>query len=186
MWLATTFTFESLPYIVTEICKSSKADTAYLYFAALVTSLIGYPAVTKLAERYGVKTVFRGSLLAGALVAPGLLLISDSTPIPLLAQGILWMVLQAASLAGAMALPGAVTAEIGEGNQSAFGNLVDQLASGLALAIIPLFLLLGRSQFDSQGPLGVRLLGLAGSLFLLSAFLIFGRYKAEKKNSNLT
>ena len=52
--------------------------------------------------------------------------------------------------------------------------------TGTALVIIPLFLLLGRSQFDQQGPLGVRLLGLAGSLFLLAAFLVFGRYKVEQ------
>jgi GPH family glycoside/pentoside/hexuronide:cation symporter len=186
MWLATTFTFETLPYIVTEICKSGKADTAYLYFAALVTSLIAYPVVTKLTQRYGVKAVFRGSLLAGAIVAPGLMLISERIPIPLLAQGILWMVLQAASLVGAQALPGAITGEIGAGDQSAFGNLIDQLASGMALAIIPLFLLLGRSQFDLHGPLGVRLLGPAGSLFLLTAFLVFGWYKVEKKNNQLS
>jgi glycoside/pentoside/hexuronide:cation symporter, GPH family len=180
MWLATTFTFETLPYIVTEICRLSRADSAYLYFAALLTSLLAYPVAMRLAERYGPKTVFRASLLAGAISMPGLMLVSEQIPIPLLAQGILWMVLQAASLVGAQALPGIISAQIGAEDQSAFGNLVDQLASGLALAIIPFFLLLGRSQFDPGGPLGVRLLGPLGGIFLLGAVLVFGRYTAEK------
>jgi len=49
MWLGTTFTFETLPYIVTEICRLGKADTAYFYLSTLIVSLIAYPAVTGLA-----------------------------------------------------------------------------------------------------------------------------------------
>ena len=179
LWLATTFTFETLPYIVTEICRSSKAETIYLYLTALVVPLIAYPAVTRLASRYGARAVFRGSLLAGAVITPGLLLISEHAPLPLLVQGVLWIALQAAGLAGAQALPGAVTAEIDGNDYTIFGNLVDQLASGTALVIIPFFLLLGRSQAEPQGPLGVRLLGLAGGAFLLAAFVVFGKFKVD-------
>jgi Na+/melibiose symporter-like transporter len=186
MWLGTTFTFETLPYIVTEICRLSKADTAWFCFSTLAASLVAYPVVRKLAERYGVKSVYRASLLAGAVAMPGLMLVSERIPIPLFAQGLLWIVLQTTCLIGAQALPGAITTEITTGNPdqqgplSAFGDLVDQLSSGLALAIIPFFLLLGRSLSDPLGPLGVRLLGPAGGLFLLASFLVFGHYKINR------
>lgn len=185
MWLGTTFTFETLPYIVTEICRLGKADVAWFYFTTLAVSLLCYPAATKLAERYGAKTVFRASLLAGAIVTPGLMLIGEHIPLPLVAQGLALIALQTVCLIGARALPGAITAEITAGDPGkqgalyAFGNIIDQLSSGLALAIIPFFLLLGRSQPD---PLGIRLLGPAGGLFLLAAFLVFGWYKIDKKS----
>lgn len=194
MWLGTTFIYESLPYIVTQICRLKKADTAWFYFSTMGVSLAMYPLVTRLAERYGVKTVYRTSLLAGAVSIPGLMLIGDHIPIPLFAQGLIWIVLQTVCLIGAQALPGAITTEITASDPSvtpeqaperqrslyAFGNLVDQLSSGLALAIIPLFLLLGHSLSDPAGPLGVRLLGPAAGLFLLASFVVFGHYKINK------
>jgi Na+/melibiose symporter-like transporter len=178
MWLATTFTFETLPYIVTEICGGSKADSLYLYFAAMLVPLIAYPAVERLAARFGAAAVFRASLLAGAVVAPGLLWVGGSLPLPALAQGVAWIGLEMGCLAGAQSLPGAITAVIGAGDQSAFGDLIDQTASGLALAIIPFFLMLGRSQLDAQGPLGVKLLGPASGLALLAALVVFGWFKS--------
>ena len=183
MWLATTFTFETLPYIATEICKLDIAGTAYLYFAAVLVGLLVYPGVMWLAEKYGARRVFRGSLLAGAITMPGLMLIGGNIPVALPVQGVVWIVLQSASLAGAQALPGALTAEMGVGDQSMAGNLIDQVASGVALAIIPLFLVLGRGQFDAQGALGVRLLGAAGGVMLLAAFVVFGKYQIEKVNT---
>lgn len=180
MWLATTLTFETLPYIVTEILHLSKAQTAYFYFSAMLVPLLAYPVVMRLSERYGTKAVFRGSLLAGAASMSLLILVGENIPVPLFVQGLLWIILQAVSLAGAQALPGTITGEIGEPDQSTFGNLVDQLASGLALAIIPFFLLLGHGQFDPAGAFGIRLLGPTGGLILLLACLIFGRYKVKQ------
>ena len=69
-----------------------------------------------------------------------------------------------------------------QGPLYAFGNLVDQLSSGLALALIPLFLLLGRSTAEPFGPLGVRLLAPAAGIFLLAAFFTFEQYKIDELN----
>lgn len=185
MWLATTFTFETIPYIVTEICRLSVADAAYFYLVPIFVSLFAYPIIGKLTERYGVKTVFRASLLAGAVVTPGLLLINEHIPLPLLVQGLGWLVLQTACLSGAQSSPGVIVAEIiadspeQQGPLYAFGNLVDQLASGLALAIIPFFMILGRGTTDPTGPLGILLLAPMGAAFLLAAFFVFGHYKVN-------
>lgn len=180
MWLATTFTFETIPYIVTEICHLSKAEAVYFYLAPLVVSIIAYPLISKLSARYGVKAIYRASLLAGAVAMSGLILISERIPIPLLAQGLIWLSVQTLCLMGAQTSPGAITAEITAGNEAqqnalyAFGNLIDQLFSGLALAIIPFFLVLGNSMAN---PIGIKLLGPLGGLFLLVSFVMFGYYK---------
>jgi GPH family glycoside/pentoside/hexuronide:cation symporter len=118
------------------------------------------------------------------------MLISEQLPIPLIAQGVLWVVLQSASLAGAQILPSAMIAEITDQDERQTGQrregsfysvwgLLNQVSSGLGLAIIPLFLLLGRSRSDPQGPLGVRLLGLVGGLLLFISFWVFRQYQSE-------
>ncbi len=187
-WTGTAFILEVMPFIVTEVCRLNEADAVYFYLPAIGVTLLAFPFVIRLSERYGMKTVYGGSLLAGAITLPSLMLIGDWIPIPLLAQGILWVVLQSAALAGAQVLPGAMIAEITDHDERLTGQrregsfysvwgLVNQASSGLAIALIPLFLLLGRSKLDAQGPLGVRLLGLAGGLLLLASFWIFRQYK---------
>lgn len=183
MWLATTFTFETLPYIATQICQLSVGETAYFYLASIVISVLAYPLTEKLTKRYGAGNLYRASLLAGAIAMPGLLLVNAAIPIPLLAQGLLWLTLQTVCLSGAQSAPGALIAEITadapgqQGPLYAFGNLVDQLSSGLALAIIPLFMILGRNTAE---PTGIRLLAPAGALFLLAAFWVWGLSKTKR------
>ncbi len=191
VWTGATLVLETLPYIVTEVCRLQEADAVYFYLPAIGITLLAFPFINQLSERYGMKTIYRGSLLAGAITLPTLMLIGDWMPVPLLAQGILWVVLQSASLAGAQILPGAMVAEITdydehltgqrrEGSFYSVWGLLNQASSGLGLAIIPLFLLLGRSKLDPQGPLGVRLLGLFGGLLLLVSFWVFHFYKLDK------
>ncbi len=192
MWTAATLVLETLPFVVTEVCHLKESDTIYFYLPAIATTLIVFPFITRLSERYGMQAVFRGSLFAGALSLPALMLIGDWIPLPLLAQGILWVVLQSASLAGAQILPSVMIAEITDHDERVTGQrregsfysvwgLLNQVSSGLGLAIIPLFLLLGRSQTDPQGPLGVRLLGLAGGLMLLASLWVFRQYQPDGK-----
>ncbi len=192
MWTASTFILGTLPFIVTEVCRLDMADAVYFYLSGILATLIAFPFISRLSARYGMKVVYRGSLLAGAITLPSLLLIGDQIPISLFAQGILWIVLQSISLAAAQILPSAMAAEITdhdelltgqrrEGSFYSVWGLLNQVASGLAAGLIPLFLLLGRSQLDPHGPLGVRLLGLAGGVLLLISFLVFGPYNLEKQ-----
>ncbi|MBK9926760.1 MAG: MFS transporter [Anaerolineales bacterium] len=190
LWTGSTLVLETLPYIVTEVCGLKESDAVYFYLPAIGVTLLSFPLINRLSEKYGMKTIYRGSLLAGAVTLSALILIGDWIPIPLLAQGILWIVLQSASLAGAQILPGAMMAEITDHDEHITGQrregsfysvwgLLNQASSGLGLAVIPLFLLLGRSKLDTQGPLGVRLLGVFGGLLLLTSFWIFKQYKLE-------
>jgi len=193
LWTGSTFVLETMPFIVTEVCRLREADTVYFYLPAIIVTLIAFPFIIRLSDKYGMKIVYRGSLFAGALTLASLMLINDRIPIPLLTQGILWVVVQSAALAGTQILPGAMLAEItdhdervtGERREGSFYSawgLLNQASSGLGIAIIPLVLLLGRSHSDPQGPLGVRLLGLFGGVLLLISFWVFRNYKSEGIN----
>ena len=191
VWTGSTLVLETLPFIVTEVCGLKEADAVYFYLPAIAITLLAFPLIIQLSGRYGMKAVYLVSTLAGAITLPTLMLIGNWIPVPLIAQGILWIVLQSASLAGTQILPSAMIAEItdydehltGQRREGSFYSVwgfLNQAASGLGLAIIPLFLLLGRSKLDPQGPLGVRLLGLFGGVLLLISFWVFRYYKLGK------
>lgn len=176
-----------IPYIVTEICLLTPSDTLWFYIPAILGSLLCYPLVMWLSGRFGKWAVFAGSLLASALVLPTLLVIGDWLPIPLRTQGIGWVTLQAVALSGVTMLPMAFGAEIvdydaeltgqrREGVFYAIWGLLDQISNGLMALLLPLLLLLGRSQNDPNGPLGVRLTGVFGGALMLIGFFVFLRY----------
>lgn len=186
-WSTTTFVQAAIPFIVTEICLLTEADTMYFYIPAVLASLACYPLVTWLSVRLGKWRVFSGSLLTSAIVLPGLMLISDWLPVPLKAQGITWAVLGAIVVSGAVVLSPAFAAEITdyderltgqhrEGAYYATWGLLDHVIGGSASALLPLLLLLGRSRSDPHGPLGVRMVGVIGGALMFAAFLSFLRY----------
>ena len=186
-WAATTFVMAVMPYIVTEICLLQVSDAPYFYIAGVLALLACYPAVNWLAGRFGKWSVFAGSLLASAVVMPGLMLIGPWLPIPLMAQGIIWVLLQSIAMSGITMLPQAFAAEITDYDEKLTGQrregayysawvLLGQLIGGLAGAALPLLFLLGRSQSDVNGPLGVRLTGLIGGALMLMSLLVFWHY----------
>jgi GPH family glycoside/pentoside/hexuronide:cation symporter len=190
-WTVTTFVQAIVPFLVTEVCQLTKADTFSFYVPAVLSSLVCYPLVTWLSNRLDKSTVFSGSLLASALVLPGLMVIGSWFPLPLKTQGIIWITLQGAAMAGVTMLPPAFAAEITdydeeltgqrrEGAYYATWGLLDQAINGAASALLPLILLLGRSQSDPQGPLGVRLIGPLGGIMMFAAFLIFLKYPSRR------
>ncbi len=186
-WSATSFLMTTMPFIVTEICLRDKAEAPYFYLAAIPAMLICYPLINRLARRFGKWRVFAGSMLASAVVLPGLMLIGPWFPIPLMVQGLLWLILQAVALSGVTMLPQAFAAEVTDHDEKLTGQrregayysawtLLGQLVGALAGAALPLLFLLGRSQADPNGPLGIRLTGLIGGGLMLMAFLIFLKY----------
>ncbi len=186
-WSVSILVQSTIPFIVTEICLLTTTDTLYFYIPALLASLLCYPLITWLSNRLGIWTVFAGSLLASAVVLPGLALIGDWLPLTLKTQGIIWITLQAVVLSGVTMLPPAFGAEITDYDESLTGQrregayyaawgLLDQVVNGLAAALLPLLLLLGRSRSDPRGPLGVRIVGIISGILMLAAFFIFLNY----------
>lgn len=186
-WSVTTFVQAIIPFIVTEICGLTKGDTLYFYVPAMAASLACYPLVTWATDRLDKSTVFSASLIASGLVLPGLLFIGDWIPLPLKTQGIIWITLQAVAMSGVTMLPPAFGAEITdydeeltgqrrEGTYYATWGLLDQAINGVASAVLPLILLLGRSRSAPRGPLGVRIVGLLSGAMMIAAFFIFLKY----------
>jgi GPH family glycoside/pentoside/hexuronide:cation symporter len=186
-WTATTFLMQSIPFIVTEICQQDISTTTYFYLVAVLPLLACYPLVNWLSTRYGKWKVFSGSLLASAIVLPGIMLIGPWFPIPLLAQGLTWIALQAIAMSGVTMLPQAFAAEITDYDETITGqrregayysawSLLGQVISGVAALVLSLLFLLGRSQADVNGPLGVRLTGLIGGVLMFAGFLLFFKY----------
>lgn len=195
-WSVTAFVQATIPFIVTEVCQLTTADAVFFYIPGILASLACYPAVTWLSTRYGKTAVFSWSLLASALVLPGLMLIGEWIPLPLMAQGVLWITLQAVAMAGVTMLPPAFGADITdqdevltgqrrEGAYYATWGLLDQAINGAAAAVLPLMLLLGRSRLDPRGPLGVRLIGPLSGSMMLAAFLIFLQYPGRAHHEGL-
>ncbi|MBN1936565.1 MAG: MFS transporter [Anaerolineae bacterium] len=191
-WGITTLVQATLPYIVTEICRLDTGDAFYFYIPAVLASLVCYPLITWLSNRVGKWAVFAGSMLASAIVLPGLLLIGERLPLGLGAQGILWMTLQAVALSGVAMLPPAFGAEIVDYDEQLTGQrreglyysvwgLLDQVVNGLVAALLPVILLLGRSRGDPNGPLGVRMVGMFGGALMLVGFLVFLNYPLRQK-----
>ena len=193
-WATTTLIQGVIPFIVTEVCALTEADTPLFYIPGLVASLLCYPIITWLANRVDKWVLFSASLLASAFVLPGLMLIGDWIPLPLKAQGIIWITLQAIAMSGVTMLPPAFGAEIADDDAARTGErheglfyaawgLLDQAVSAIAIAMLSWMLLLGRSHLDPRGPLGVRVTGLAGGIMMLVAFIIFLRYPLRSRTA---
>lgn len=186
-WGTMTLVQSAIPFVATEICLLEPVDTAYFYIPAVIAALLCYPFVTWLSDRIGKRRVFSWSLLASAIMLAGLLLIGDWLPVPLKIQGIAWAVLEAMAMSGVTVLTSALAAEVTDHDQSLTGQrregayysamgLLDHVITGVASALLPILLLLGRSHTAAHGPLGVRLIGALGGLMMLVAFVIFLRY----------
>jgi len=195
-WTTTALVAAVLPYVGTEICLLSESGTVYLYLSAVVTSFACYPAVTWLSARLGKWRVYVGSLLASAVALAALALIGDWIPVPLPVQGIVWVVLQTATLSGVLVLSLAFAAEVTdhhtamtgqrhEGMYYAVWRMLDTAITGTGSALVPLLFLLGRSRTDPRGPLGVRVVGLVSSVMMTVAFLIFLRYPLRDMNTSV-
>ncbi len=187
--LALAFTILIMPFLVTEICARSQADSAWFFGAAVVTSLVCYPAVIWLSRRLGKRRVFAASLGLSALAFPGLALIGPQWPLPLLTQGILWVILESAVAAPVSVLPPAFIADLTDDDARRTGHrregvffsvwvLQNQLVAGVAAVVAPVILLLGRSHLNPQGPLGVRVISLVCGGLCAGAYVLIRRYGA--------
>lgn len=185
--MTTTFIQSSAPYIVTEVCSLGEADTMLFYIPGFLASILWYPVVNLLSKRYGKWRVFAASFLVAAIILPGTMLLGDWMPLSAKVQCASWATIQAIPIAGITVLSTTFFADITdldkmhtglrrEGMYFSIIKVLDQLFSGFALLLLPLILLIGRSQNSIYGPLGVRLTGLIGGALMLIGFFVFLRF----------
>ena len=195
--MTTTLVQSSVPFIVTEVCQLSEAQTIYFYIPGVLASLAWYPVVTYFSNRWGKRKVYLGSYLASALIFPGTMFMGSWLLIPLGVQCVSWAVLQAIAISGVVVLSSAFVAEITDFDEEQTGQrregiyfavmkVLDQLFSGFAIFLLPIIFLLGRSRLSPQGPLGVRMTGVVAGVLMLVGFFVFLRYPIRKNNEILT
>lgn len=182
------------PFLVTEVCGMREADTVYFYIPAVAASLLCFPLITRLSNRWGKARVYGASLVGSAVIFPATILIGDWLPIGLRAQCISWAVLQSVAISGAVVLSAAFMAEIIDFDEKVTGlrreglyysviKVLEQIFSGLAMVWLPVILLLGRSRTAPQGPLGVRMVGVVSGVLIGVGFLIFLRYPLRQDDA---
>ena len=185
--MTTTLVQSSAPFIVTEVCQLSESQTVFFYIPGIIASLAWYPVVTWMARRWGKRKIFMGSYLASAAIFPTTMLMGEWMLISLRAQCVSWAILQAVAISGVVVLSSAFIAEITDDDEGKTGQrregvyfavmkVLDQLFSGVAMFLLPIILLLGRSQFSPRGPLGVRMTGVVAGILMFVGFLVFLRY----------
>ncbi len=189
--MATQFVQSAAPFIVTEVCLLSEADTVYFYVPAVLASLAFYPVVTWLVSRRGKHSVYSGSLLASAILFPMTLVIGSWLPIPLLIQCSAWAIFQAVAISGVAVLSFAFVADISDQDERVTGlrregvyfavmKVLEEIFTGIAVALLPMVLLLGRSQSSPNGPLGVQITGAVGGAMMLIGYLFFTKMRKDK------
>lgn len=189
--MTTTVVQSSAPFIVTEICLLQESDTVLFYIPGVLASLLWFPVVSKLVQRFGKTKVYSTSLLGSAIIFPGTFLIGSWLPLSLKGQCISWAVAQAVAIAGIVVLTSTFIAEITDLDEAQTGqrregvyfgmmNVVEQISSGLALLFLPLIFLLGRSQAAPMGPLGIRLTGVFAGVCMFIAYILFVKYQNER------
>ena len=181
-----TMTRAALPYYVKAILGVSKTGT---WVAILTAVLIGalvlsIPAHARLARRTSKRQAFRRAMLGAALVFPLLALVGLLPGVPAAAEIVVVMALAGLPVAGVYLFPATLTADIIDYDSLRTGfrreatyyqlhSFVEQSATSLALACLAGLLLLG----DTAGhSLGIRLVGPAAGLLVLTGYLVFRRY----------
>jgi GPH family glycoside/pentoside/hexuronide:cation symporter len=186
-WSTMTLIPAVIPFIATEICLATKSETVYFYLPTVLASLICYPLITWLSSRVGTRRLYTVSLLASAIASFGLLLVGEWIPVGLEVQGIIWVIAGAVTLSGVVVLSPTFAAQITDYDSELTGQrregvfyaawgLLDNTVSGVATALVPIVLLLGRSRSSPHGPLGVRMMGVIAGIMMLIAFFVFQRY----------
>jgi len=182
--MTTTLIQSSVPFIVTEVCQLSESQTVFFYIPGIFASLAWYPVVTWMANRWGKRKVYMISYLASAIIFPVTMIMGEWMLISLRFQCVSWAILQAIAISGVVVLSSAFIAEITDDDEEKTGQrregvyfavmkVLDQLFSGVAMFLLPIILLMGRSRLSPQGPLGVRMTGVVAGILMFVGFLVF-------------
>ncbi len=171
-------------YVHAVVGRHGWLSSRLLLAVAIAAAIVCVPAFTVLAKRTSKRRAYGISMLAGAATFP-LLTIAGLIPgIPASMQIIVAVALIGAPMGAHFLFPVPLTADVidddstrtkqrREASYLGASSFVERTATSLAPLIVVLLRLLG----DTRGnTLGVRLVGLAGGLIILAAYLLFRNY----------
>ncbi len=175
-----------IPYIVTVIIGGKEGDVPLYLGTHVVAAIAFFPVVGWLARRLGKRKLYTGAYLALAILLPLLFFLGKLPVGTASSQALVWLVAAGAVLSVHYVLPGAVTAECVDYDETVTGQRreamyfgVQSIIQTLAVALSTTFVgaLFRAFGFSVDRPLGIALLGPMAGIFLFGGFLSFRRYR---------
>jgi GPH family glycoside/pentoside/hexuronide:cation symporter len=182
---ATTCAIVALPFISTELMKTSEETVGWLQAAIIVIAMCAFPIVDRLSVRFGKARVFRWGGIGYVLVLPLIGTVGLIPGVPPLLHGALLFALSGFSTATLFVLPRAMIADVidvdekrtgfrREGMYNGMAGVVEKCGEALGTGVVSyLFEAFGRSAVT---PLGLRLIGVAAAIGVGLGLIVFRRY----------
>ncbi|NLJ80483.1 MAG: MFS transporter [Firmicutes bacterium] len=185
LWFGFNMTMIAVPYVVTVLMVMDEGAVGLVLGVALLISVLCFPLIVVLSNRYGYKKVLLLTMTLQALVL-GALGFVGLWPgnIPILWQGLITVGLAGFPLAGFFIIPNAMLAELTDYDYALTGKRREAiyfgvqgliLKSAIGLSSLVLTFVLERYGFSVAQPLGVRISGPLAGFFVLAgvAVLLF-------------
>ncbi len=174
----------AVPYIVAALLQLDNVYTSIILYAVGIASLLMYPMIDKLVDRYGKKKVMQSALLC-LLISFSFTATIGLYKVPTLVFVVIYILLNMYPTAVLGILPMALAGDNAQKdfqntgiakNASYYALKTFMMKIGVALTslIFPSLLLLGKSP---QNPLGVRMVALACVITSLMAYVVMRKYK---------
>lgn len=174
----------AVPYFVSALLRLDNVYTAIVLYSVGIVSLLFYPIIDKLVERYGKRKIIL-SAFVGLIISFGFTATIGLYKLPPILFVIIYVIINTYPMAVLGILPMALTGDNAEDdfkrtgiakNASYYALKTFMMKMGIAITslIFPSLLLLGKSP---ENPLGVRLVAIACMVANLIAFLLMRKYK---------
>lgn len=174
----------AVPYIVAALLQLDNVYTAIILYSVGIASLVMYPLIDKLVDKYGKKKVMQSALLC-LLISFSFTATIGLYKIPTMAFVVVYVLVNTYPTAVLGILPMALAGDNAENdfqktgiakNASYFGLKTFMMKIGVALTslIFPSLLLLGKTPAN---PFGVRMVAVACVVSSLMAFIVMRKYK---------
>ena len=174
----------AVPYIVAALLQLDNVYTAIILYSVGLASLVMYPLIDKLVDRFGKKKIMQSALLC-LLISFSFTATIGLYKIPTMAFVVVYVLVNTYPTAVLGILPMALAGDNAEHdfrktgiakNASYFGLKTFMMKIGVAITslIFPSLLLLGKTP---DNPLGVRMVAVACIVSSLLAFIVMRKYK---------
>jgi GPH family glycoside/pentoside/hexuronide:cation symporter len=174
----------AVPYIVAALLQLDNVYTAIILYSVGLASLVMYPLIDKLVDRFGKKKIMQSALLC-LLISFSFTATIGLYKIPTMAFVVVYVLVNTYPTAVLGILPMALAGDNAEHdfrktgiakNASYFGLKTFMMKIGVAITslIFPSLLLLGKTP---DNPLGVRMVAVACVVSSLLAFIVMRKYK---------
>ena len=174
----------AVPYIVAALLQLDNVYTAIILYSVGLASLVMYPLIDKLVDRFGKKKIMQSALLC-LLISFSFTATIGLYKIPTMAFVVVYVLVNTYPTAVLGILPMALAGDNAEHdfrktgiakNASYFGLKTFMMKIGVAITslIFPSLLLLGKTP---DNPLGVRMVAVACVASSLIAFMVMRKYK---------